>query len=81
MTDDGKLRERTPRHCTRCGKRLGDVPYELWLFHTCRHCAIDADGRWKTTGTYRKWRYFPRWHMCRHPDLPEHKRARYEVRA
>ncbi|AEH39494.1 hypothetical protein [Halopiger xanaduensis] len=71
------------RRCTTCGKSVADLPYEYWAFKTCRSCAADAspdrwgDGRSVGVGTYRKWRYFPRWHMTRHPDLPEHVRARH----
>ena len=72
------MSDETERRCTRCGKSVADLPYEFWLFHTCRHCALEADGRFRDAGTYRKWRYFPRWHMTRHPALPAHVRARYE---
>ena len=74
-----------PRVCTNCGKSVEDEPYQLWLFHTCSHCAYDATpDRWGDgrigPGTYGKWRYFPRWHMTKHPGLPEHVRSRHEVR-
>jgi len=69
------------RQCTRCGKTLpSDAAYELWLFHCCRHCTLDSDGRWNDAGTARKWRYFPRWHMTRHPGLPAHVRERHKQR-
>lgn len=72
----------TDRECTNCGKSVEDLPYELWLFHTCRTCALEAaPKRWGDTGTARKWRYFPRWHLTRHPELPEHVRSRHEVTA
>ena len=80
MADDSTL---DSRHCTNCGKSVDDLPYEFWLFHTCRSCSADARGpsRWNDggigPGTYRKWRYFPRWHMTTHPDLPEHVRQRH----
>jgi hypothetical protein len=67
------------RRCTRCGKSVEHETYQYWLFHTCRHCAYESHGRFRPTGSYRKWRYFPRWHMTRHPDLPEHKRQRRAV--
>jgi hypothetical protein len=70
MTDD--------RRCTTCGQSVETLPYEYWLFATCRACAADATpDRWSDTGTYRKWRYFPRWHMVAHPDRPERVRARH----
>lgn len=55
------------RRCTGCGTSVEDLPYEFWLFHTCRSCAHDAaqlPERWDHyTGTARKWRYRPRWHF------------------
>lgn len=75
MSDD------TERCCTNCGKSVEDLSYEFWLFHTCRSCALDASpDRWgdgKTgSGTYRKWRYFPRWHMAEHPEKSNHWRTK-----
>jgi len=68
------------RRCTNCGKPVDEEVYELWMFSTCRSCfAEPAPRRWSDLGTYRKWRYFPRWHMTKHPELPEAKRARYEA--
>jgi hypothetical protein len=68
------------RCCTNCGKSVEDLPAEFWMFSTCRSCAAEATPvRWSDTGTYRKWRYFPRWHLTRHPELPEHKRERMEA--
>jgi len=69
------------RRCTNCGKSVEDEAYQYWVFMTCRHCALDADGRFRDCGTYRKWRYFPRWHMTRHPDLPDHVLQRHRARA
>lgn len=66
------------RNCTRCGKSVDDLPYEYWLFSTCKHCSKDADGRYKDTGSSRKWQYFPRWHLTQHPELPAHKRNRFD---
>ncbi|SNZ18297.1 hypothetical protein SAMN06269185_3324 [Natronoarchaeum philippinense] len=53
----------TLRRCTRCGKPVEDEPYLNWVLHSCRHCCYEADGRFRDGGTYRKWRYFPRWHL------------------
>lgn len=69
----------TERRCSNCGKSVDDLPYEFWLFSACSSCVAEqTPRRWGDTGTHRKWRYFPRWHMTRHPDLPDHIRARYE---
>ncbi len=78
-TDDGaEVGRGGNRTCTNCGQDVEDESYELWLFHTCRACALDATpARWGETGTSRKWRYFPRWHLTQHPGLPEHVRARH----
>lgn len=57
------------RRCTNCGRSVEDACYERWLFRTCRACALErAPRRWGDTGTARKWRYFPRWHMTRHRE-------------
>lgn len=69
------------RRCTNCGKSVDDLPYEFWLLHTCRSCAAEPTHRYEYSGTERKWRYFPRWHMTRHPNLPEQKRARWGATA
>lgn len=76
----------TGRCCANCGQSVEDLPYEYWAFHTCRACVLDAQpDRWGDgmigVGTYRKWRYFPKWHMAEHPDLPEQKKARMEAMA
>lgn len=68
------------RRCTTCGQSVEDLPYELWLFHACRHCAYEAartPDRWGLAGTARKWKYQPRWHQTRHPDRPEWIRQRF----
>lgn len=69
---------RKPRRCTGCGKVIQerDAPYVCWLFSTCHSCAVEpAPDRWGDgsigPGTYRKWRYFPRWHMTEHPETPK----------
>lgn len=72
MSDDERGGE--IRRCTNCGKSVEDHPYGFWLFHTCSSCAWDASpARFRDgsigTGTYRKWRYFPRWHMTEHPEV------------
>lgn len=62
----------TNRTCSRCGKSVEDLPYEFWMFHTCRHCAIDADGRFRDAGTFRKWRYWPKWHWSQCKAVRNH---------
>jgi len=62
------------RRCTNCGKSVEDEAYEFWLFSTCRSCAAEpAPDRWGdgriAPGTYRKWRYFPRWHIAQSSNL------------
>ena len=61
------------RSCTNCGKSIEDQPYRFWLFHTCQSCAAErAPKRWGDTGTCRKWRYYPRWHLVEHPNRDTH---------
>lgn len=86
MPDSDRLDSRGNRSCTNCGKSVDDESYQLWLFHTCRHCALDAtpvrfSNGIAEAGTYRKWRYYPDWHMTRHPDLPERHRKRHGATA
>jgi hypothetical protein len=66
------------RCCTNCGKSVEDEAYGAWLFHTCQSCALDATARHDDAGSARKWKYFPRWHMTRHPSLPKQTKERYK---
>lgn len=63
------------RRCTTCGKSVEDLPYEYWLFHTCRPCAAEMHTRrWGDGyGTERKWCYSPRWHLVEHPARAENR--------
>lgn len=76
MTDGGTDTSGTDRCCSNCGKSVEDESYLYWAFKTCRHCAYEADGRFRDCGSARKWQYFPRWHLTQHPELPRHKRER-----
>ena len=73
-------RNSTERCCRTCGKSIEHHSYEFWLVHCCHSCAAEpAPRRWGDVGTCRKWQYFPRWHMVKHPDRPDHIRNRQEV--
>lgn len=80
MPDGGRPGVDADRRCTNCGKSVEDLPYEFWLFSTCRSCASEpAPKRWGTSkpyvGTGRKWLYWPRWHYVEARDGDSHWRT------